>query len=418
MKKLITEIRTLEARAAALNKKVQASKSVEEINAMQPEIDEICQDLAFKRNKLYGNSENDDTHGLIPGMTPPKGFNQEQRGASPLGKLTLLGTYGIGSNNHNQRSEDNMRFANETEEMRASSEYKEAFYAFAQGRDTTPEQRALITSTTGAAVIPTSTFGEVIQNIQKSVGLLSLVRVLDIPGKLSVPQSDVSTPATWHTEGEEIGESNTPPSNTALSGYELAKLFSMSAATQAMSIQAFENYLVQELTRCNRDALADVLFIGSGTGQPLGILNAYSWDATNSVTVSYEDAWLSLSGAMALLPSNFRQNAVWVMNSVMFYSFVVCQEDANGNPIFSKDLATGMPLSLMGKPVILDDFCPDNTIIFGDPKYYFLNFSQPMAIERNDSAGFTKATVMYRSLAVVDGKPVAPAFVKITKPAE
>src|SRR5690606_2966841 len=112
-----------------------------------------------------------------------------------------------------------------------------------------------------------------------------------------------------------------------------------------------------------------------------------------------------------------RQNAVFTMNSVMFYSYLSSQRDANGNPIFAKDISLGTPLTLMGKPIVIDDFCPDDTIVFGDPTYYFYNFSAPIAVDRSGEAGFTKATIMYRSLAVVDGRPAAPAFIKITRAA-
>lgn len=305
---------------------------------------------------------------------------------------------------------------NETEK-RNTQEYREAFFKYAMGQTMLPEERALVTSLTGAAVIPTTTFDQIIQNVQKESGLISRVRVLNIPGKLSVPQSDINTPATWHTEGEEIADSNLPPTNVTLTGFELAKLFSMSAATQAMSITAFEGYLIEELTRCTRDALAEVIFTGNGAGKATGILEGFAWGAGNSLVINPNDVWSSLTAAMALLPANFRQNAVFTMNSVMFFSYLAAQYDANGNPLFVKDQTTGLPLSLMGKTIVLDDFCPDNTIILGDPSYYFLNFSQPMAVERSGEAGFTKATIVYRSLAVVDGKPVAPAFIKLTKAA-
>lgn len=316
--------------------------------------------------------------------------------------------------NNNTRSESRMICANEKEEARASVEYREAFFSAMMGHS--PEKRELLTTIGAAAVVPVNTFNQIVENIQKVSGLLGHIRILNVPGKMTVAQSDVNTPATWVTEGQEIADSNLPPTSVSLEGYTLAKLFSMSSATQAMSISAFESYLVQELTRCTRDALAQVIFTGTGTGQPTGILTGTTWGAGNSVNVPADGSiWEALGKAMALLASNFRQNAVFIMNSAMLYGFLVTQRDSVGQPIFTQDLASGLPLSLMGKPIVIDDFCPDNTILFGDPRFYFLNFSQPMAVERSAEAGFTRGTVLYRSLAVCDGKPVAPAFVRITR---
>jgi HK97 family phage major capsid protein len=307
--------------------------------------------------------------------------------------------------------------ANARSQQRAAAddkeaEYRTAFFAYLQGK-ATPEQRALVTVSTGGAVVPTTTHDEIMAAAQKAQGLLSRVRILEIPGKLSIPVSDINTPAAWHTEGTPIGESNLPPDSINLSGHELAKLFSLSAATQNMSIPAFEAYLIAELVRCNNDALNAAIFAGNGTGQPVGLNTGITWDATNSVTVSADD-WTELVKAMALLASNYRQNAAFVMNSTTFYTCLVSQADANGSPIFTKDLTAEAVYRLMGKEVIIDDFAPDNVIFFGNPTYYIFNLSQPMQVARSDEAGFNSGTITYRSLAVVDGAPVPAAFVKIT----
>lgn len=289
-------------------------------------------------------------------------------------------------------------------------EYRTAFFNYLRGKETA-EERALVTVSSGAAAIPTTTWQEIISNIQKQQGLIGRVRILEIPGKVSIPVGDIQTPATWHEEGAEIQDSNAPPNAVNLTGYELAKLFSLSAASQEMTISAFEGYLEAELTRCTRDALNAAIFDGTGNGQPSGI-NSIIWDETNSKTVS---GWEEVAAAMGLLPSNFRQNAVFVMNSSTFYGTVATFATSEGFPVLASNVADGMPLRLLGKEIVIDDFCPDNTIYFCDPMYYFINFSRPIFVERSIEAGFTKGSILYRSLAVVDGKPATPlAFVKLT----
>jgi HK97 family phage major capsid protein len=411
------KIAELEARKKQLFETSEKSQSVVELRSINEELEQINAKLAELRKgteePIAGGNTLSTSRGSIPPvfMSGVTGRAADAQSA-PVGNLRSVGSFLFG-----QRGGENaMPFNSPEEERRSTPEYREACFALLQGKGT-PEQRDMVTTATGTAIIPQQTFNEVIANAQKAQGILSRVRVLNIPGKLSVPQSEINTPAAWHVEGTEIADSTLPPDSVVLTGHELAKLFSMSAATQAMSLAAFEKYLIEELTRTTQEALNAAIFNGSGSGQPLGILNAFTWSAANSVSVGISPAWDSLVKAMALLPANFRQNAVFTMNSVMFYSYVAAQTDANGLPIFSKDLALGTPMTLLGKPIVIDDFCPDNTIIFGDPMYYFYNFPQSIAVERSGEAGFTKATIMYRSLAVVDGKPVAPAFIKITKPA-
>lgn len=299
---------------------------------------------------------------------------------------------------------------------RASQEYKEAFVRTLQGKAST-DMVNLVTTETGAAVIPTSTMDQIIQNIQKQQGILSRVRMLQIPGNLSIPLSDINTPAAWHTEGTEIADSSKEPTTLSLKGYELAKLFSLSAATQAMSIPQYENYLTQELQRTMGDALNNAVFSGNGTAQPTGI-NALTYTADNSVTTAVKNvSYEKLVAALGLLASNFRQGATWIMNSKTFYEYIATITDAQGRPIFVSDINNVPVMKILGKELILDDFCPDDTIFLGDCQFYFLNFSAPISIEMSREAGFTKGTIVYRSLCVVDGKPLpSGAFVKITIP--
>jgi HK97 family phage major capsid protein len=73
-------------------------------------------------------------------------------------------------------------------------------------------------------------------------------------------------------------------------------------------------------------------------------------------------------------------------------------------------------MTLLGYPVILDDYVPDDTILLGDFSYYYMNFSQAPTIETSREAGFKSGKTVFRGLAVADGKPaLAEAFVKIVK---
>lgn len=320
--------------------------------------------------------------------------NELEKNLLPEGRKFNVQTYEM-----NKRGGEDMN-----DDFRATKEYREAFYEVMRGT-ATPEQRDLVTTTTGSAVIPTNVYEQVVEGIQKEQGLLSKVRILNIPGNLSIPLSDLNTPAAWHTQGAEISDSTLPPGNLELKGYELAKLFSFSAATSAMSMAGYEKYLVEELIRTMGDGLNGSIFAGTGSDQPLGI-NNLSFDATNSV--SGTDIVDLAVQALALLPSNYRKNAAFIGNSATYYKYVAGARDANGNVLFADDKYPGK------KAFIVDDFAPDDVVYLGDPKNYIVNFSAPIKIDRSKEAGFTTGTIKLRGLAVVDGKPVTGAFVKMT----
>lgn len=389
---LLSEYKT--KRAELLNKADQLIKDgkLDEANTIMADIEKLDNDFEEKAKQQANRNALENKTRIIDICS---------RGVNVQGKVIDSISFGGG----------NMR-AN----MRATEEYKQAFIMTLQGT-ATPDMKDMVTTSTGAAVIPETTFDEIIENVQKRQGILSRVRVLQIPGNCSIPTSDINTPAAWHEQGTEIEDSSKEPSSIKLKGYELAKLFSMSAATRSMSIPTFERYLVSELSRCTADALNEAIFSGSGVGQPSG-LNTLTFDVTNLVTtgvktVEYDD----LVKALGLLASNFSQNAAWVMSSKTFYTYIATIQDQQDRPLFITDATQAAPMKILGKEVILDDFTPDNTIFLGDPKFYFFNFSQPMTVEISTEAGFTKGTIMYRSMAVVDGKPLpSGAFVKVAIP--
>jgi HK97 family phage major capsid protein len=75
-----------------------------------------------------------------------------------------------------------------------------------------------------------------------------------------------------------------------------------------------------------------------------------------------------------------------------------------------------MDMRLFGKPIVLDEYTPDNTIIICQPSYYYWNFSQQAMIEKSYESSFKENLIDYKGTLVADGKPVLDeAFVKLTE---
>lgn len=328
-------------------------------------------------------------------------------------KDNRISNQGLELFNFNNANKMSFQDGGEMPRREETSEYTQEFFNYMQGRKF---NNAMTTVETGGAVIPVSTFDKIIENVKQQTGIISKVRILNIPGKMTIPQSQIIEGATWHTEGTEISDSTKNPTNVSLNGYELAKLFSMSIATQSMSIKEFEHYLTIELTNAMSSTLNEAILTGTGTGQPTGIIQGTIWNGTNSKEYADKSVFTDLVSGMSLLASNFRQNACWFMNSTTLYK-MLSKVDTNGNPIFTQGTSESPTMRLLGKEVVIDDYITDDTILFGDASYYFLNFSKPVTIQRSEEAGFTKASILYRAISVVDGKPVAPAFIKFTKSA-
>lgn len=311
-----------------------------------------------------------------------------------------------------------------------STEYRNAFYKTMLGQKLTDvEQRAFNlamqqqeverradsfnTTTNSAAVLPTQTLNEVIKKARTMGGLISHVRNFNIPTKISVPIGTPANKAQWHTEGEQVEGEQVQTAAVQFEGYEIIKVFSISAAAKKMSIQAFESYLVEELTNCVMEAIADALVNGTGNGQGTGLLTGITWDDTNTLELTGE--YTDFTKALAMLKRGYAAGAKFAMSNATLYNHVYSLVDANGRPIFINDPKNETIGRILGKEVIVDDNIPDNTIILGNFNYMGFNMPEGVMIEVSRESSFRSGLVDYRAMAIADTKPlVSEAFIKLS----
>ena len=302
------------------------------------------------------------------------------------------------------------------DEILSTPEYRSGYLKRLQGKMLTEaEERALTTASDSAgAAVPTETLNMIIDKLRQTSALFPRVNVSYVPGNMSLVVANAKNAAQWKAEGAD----GTPEDDTVvevnLTGYELIKLVEISAAAQAMTISAFEAYIASEIGRQMAIAVENAILNGSGSGQPTGILTGVTWDSTNSLSESSALSYDHLVDGLALLPTMYHNNAVFVMNRSMLFGGVRKIKTADGQPIFTYNPQDPARNAVLGYPVVVDDYMPDNTILLGDFSYYYWNFAQAPAIETSREAAFKSGKLTYRGLAVADGKPALDeAFVKI-----
>lgn len=307
------------------------------------------------------------------------------------------------------------------------ADYKNAFFKSMLGHTLTAaetraynaaraEKRAdaFNTLTNTAAVVPDTTLNEIISKARKMGGLFAEVRLFTIPSNVTVPIGTPTGKAAWHVEGAAVDREKAEVNPVSFSGYELLKIFSLSVAAKRMTVAAFESYITEELTESLRAAIGDAIVSGTGTGQPTGILTGVTWDDTNSIETDTfnSDSLLQL---IALLRRGYGNGAKFALSSHTLYNRLYSAKTATGEYIFTKDNQNDTVQRLFGFPIVVDDYIEDDTILFGNFKYYGVNIPEGMAVEVSRESGFTSGLIDYRAMAVADGKPlVNEAFVKLT----
>lgn len=316
----------------------------------------------------------------------------------------------------------------------ATAEYRNAFFKTLKGETLNgaelvawnkaqAEKRAdaFASTSNAAAVIPTQTLNEVIKKARTMGGIMSVCRGFNIPANLSVPVATPSAAASWHTEGAKVDGEKPDVANVAFAAYEIMKVFSISAAVKRMSIPAFESYLIDELANCVVACLANGVVNGTGTAQGKGVLTGVTWTKnTNYVEVAKASsiAYADVVKAISLLKRGYAKNAKFAMNNVTLYNTFYGMLDSDGRPIFTPDVQNDRVGKILGFEVVVDDYMPDDTVLFGNFEYMGYNMPEGIAVEASTQSSFRSGLIDYRAMAIADCKPIVEeAFIKIAKAA-
>lgn len=308
----------------------------------------------------------------------------------------------------------------ERDDVPATAEYRSAFFKRLQRKSLDDvEKRAMTSAATSAgAAIPTQTMDMIIGQLAESDSLLGLITLTNIPNLTSFPVENVVNDAAWVAEGSDSTSSNDTLKAVTLAAYMLIKTIKITAQVARMSIDAFETWLVNALVRKLRAACDKAVISGNGSNQPTG-LDAQTWNAANSITVANGSTvtYDNLVDLEALVGEGFINNAVWVCNRKMKATLLKLKDDQK-RPLFERAIEDGFVGILLGYPVRLDANVKDGEMYFGDWKSgYVMNFAQPIEVESSTEAGFMSGSVVYRAMALADGKPtgVAGALVKLVQ---
>ena len=289
-----------------------------------------------------------------------------------------------------------------------SVEYRDAYLKNLMGKPLDAEERAALTSAN--AVIPTEMQNKIWDKLRENP-LIAEIDMLHVPGYVVLPKANTVGDANWVAMGTAATDSADVVGSVSLGAKKLIKTIEIEADIKAMSIPAFQTWLVNKLVEKMETAICAAVINGAGSATvPQGVM-ANAAGAT-AKTVAFTVA--GLGEAMGALPSAYHRNAVWVMSAATFYGTIMpLATDSNGLLVMN-----GIEQRLLGHKVVLDENVAAK-IIFGDfHNGYAFNFGDDIRVESDTSVEFRKGSTVYRAMALADGAVVqGEAFVVATKSA-
>lgn len=285
-----------------------------------------------------------------------------------------------------------------------SAEYRVAWLKAMKGEALDAEERAAMST---VDVVPTITENRILNRLKENA-LLKHIDLTQFPGAVNIPNYTTNGDADWAASNEEqdvIG-------HVALSVYQLIKTIEVPGKFAKVSIDAFEDYIVEALGNKIESALQAACIVGTGSSQPTGISVTHSTaDGTFTKAAITKADLAKIAGKLG---AEYQKDAVWIMPSKVFYE-AMANVDLPGFAALNEKLE---PV-IMGKPVVLDDTCiisSTDTIFYGAAKAYHLNIADSIEVARDESVGFKSNAVNYRAVCLADGKlDNVNAFVKYTR---
>lgn len=254
-----------------------------------------------------------------------------------------------------------------------------------------------------------------------------VIRMVDIPGAIfrpratvipagSPPDQTLSFPALdqtddlyagvdveWIAEGEEKPDTGTSFKEVSLTPHEVAA--SMFVTDKLLrNTSAIGPIVVNLMREAIRFKEERAFLNGSGVGQPAGFLNS---DAKIEVTrdtanqIKYDDIIQMYSKAKTL------GNGVFITSRTTLPQLMKMKDDA-GSLIWQPNARDGSPGTLLGIPVLINDFNPTlgNTgdLMLVDLKYYLIKDGSGMSVAFSEHVRFRKNQTCIKIYFNVDGK--------------
>lgn len=308
--------------------------------------------------------------------------------------------------------EENKFTEKENTEMNTSALYKQAFFNTLLGKELTVEQKNAFVHTTGlpdakSLPIPTETLNEIWSLVAEEHAITKDIRKIYSNAVIEIPvhSAIVAGAATTVNEGAANADEQNTFTSVTLSGKDFSKTVDISYAALAMTIEAFEAYLKQEIADGISDALADDVFAQIDTD--IAVANKLETAAVGTMT--YAD----IAGAFAKLKGVTNSKVAVYATRATVYNLLATLEDTEGHLIFQPNANAEIQGYLLGAPVKFDDSVAANRLYIGDATKIPYNVVQDIMVEQDRN--IKTHVVTYSGYARMQGALMIPtAFARLS----
>lgn len=266
------------------------------------------------------------------------------------------------------------------------------------------------------AVIPTTIASKIIKRITEICPIYALTTKYNEKGNLQFPvydETEDKITVAYATEFTELEAHAGKFTSVTLGGYLVGALTKISKSLMNSATFDIEGYVVSEIAEKISEFLENQLINGTGTTAMTGIMaeSANIETVTAKADIGVDD----LIDAQLKIPQAYQGGCRWLVNTKMLATLRKLK-DGNQRYLLQDDIVNGFGFTLLGKPVMVSDRVPDDTMVYGDFSALYVNIRSNVEMQVLREKYATMHAVGVCAYFEMDSKVIEPQkLVKIKK---
>lgn len=421
-----------EEKRAELVKRSNESEDVNEVRAIHEQLQDIAEELRDIADELSTLDENEEGQGEAgqdeAGEKEGRSTDPDVPSGAEIRGGQIVGAF---------RQTQSMNTDNEEIDQTDTKEYRTAFMEFVcRGvpipeniKVDVPQLRAneVTTTTDTSAVIPTTLMNKIVEKMETYGNVWARVTKTNIQGGVEIPILILKPEATWIGESKSSDDKKVKADEKiSFSYYGIECKIAQTLLANVVTLTIFQSKFVELSAEAIIKGIEKAIFVGSGSGQPTGILKDTRVPKENIITMKPEDmTWEGWHKKVKAKMKKAYRNGQFYMSQGTWDGTINGMVDTTGQPIARVNYGIdGKEISrFMGKEVetveeeILQDYENAKT---GDVFAVFINMSD-YVVNSNLQMQTVKWTdndsnqVKNKNIMICDGKLVDPNGVLIIK---
>ncbi len=307
----------------------------------------------------------------------------------------------------------------------ASDNYAEDYNCYLRGRALVHNVMSEGVDANGGYLVPTEFERQIVTALDENNVVRSVANVIKTAAERKIPVAASHVAAQWTAENGAYTESNPTFAQKAIDAYKETALAKVSIELLQDSMFSVEAYLANEFGRAFGILEEEAFCVGTGTGQPTGIFNAYDNNApvggeinviTGTSGAVKGDDLISLVYA---LKAPYRKNAKFLMKDSSVAE-IRKLKDGNGVYMWQPSLQAGQPDKLLGYDLLTSAYAPEIAanalpVAFGDFHSYWISDRSGITIQRLNELYSANGQVGFIATKRCDGKTILHEGIQLLK---